>query len=89
MSQQAEKTPPRPPSWTYEPLVACIDGPMVGQWFLQVDWDARIEAARYMLDLGQRRSPVLDYAASGTEPHPEWPTARGAAMHYAPGRKRA
>lgn len=85
----ARSTAPKekaPPPWATDPttrLVACIDGPLRDQWFLQKDWDERVDAARYMTERSERRSPVLDYVEDGVVPHPEWSAlAQGAAMYF-------
>lgn len=78
-----------PPPWATDGtrLIACLDGPLVNQWFFLADWQERVSAAKHMLALGQRRSPVLDYAPDGTTAtHPEWRIASGTAMHYRPRR---
>lgn len=68
-------------------LVACLDGPMTGQWFTRVDWLARIDAARYLHeDRGQRRQPCLDYAPGPLTRHPTEPAITGHALLHRPGR---
>jgi hypothetical protein len=77
------KPPPPPPSWATDgtQLIACLDGPLVNQWFFLAQWQERVSAAKNMAALGQRRSPVLDYAPDGTTvAHPQWPMAHGSAM---------
>lgn len=75
-----------PPPWATDPttrLIACMDGPLVNQWFFLAEWQERVSAAKNMLALGQRRSPVLDYAPDGaTATHPKWPMASGTAMRH-------
>lgn len=44
-----------------EPLVACVDGPMVGQWYTEADWRERVAVAQRMLDKGQRPAACLAY----------------------------
>lgn len=76
-----------PPPWATDArtrLVACFDGPYVNQWFFLAERQERITAARNMLALGQRRSPVLDYVEDGTMQHPEWAMAQGARMVHRP-----
>lgn len=78
----------KPPTWLGKPLVACVDGPMINQWFFVPDWEGRLTAARHMLDRDQPRSPVLDYVEDATIPHPQWgDAAPGRAMYYRPRRK--
>jgi len=82
--------PKKSRDWVHEPLVACVDGPMVNQWFTQKDWDARLDAARYMIARGGRRSPALDYVADRARPaitNPEDHAASGTVLCYRPGRK--
>ena len=67
-----------------EPLVACVDGPMQGQWYYEREWAARVESAAYMVARGQRRTACLDYGR-GTKrvPHPSG-VGDGLALHYQP-----
>jgi hypothetical protein len=44
-----------------EPLIACLAGPLRGQWFWRRDWDALLRAGERMLARGQRPAPVLSY----------------------------
>lgn len=73
------------PAWTREALIACTDGPYTGMWWTAADWTRRVEAARRMLEAGQRRGPVLDYDVARTadvaHPHQD---ALGHAAHYQP-----
>ena len=70
--------------WTAQPLVACVDGPMVGQWYFQTDWDERVAAADYMAAKGERRQACLDYVVgSGMVEHPDQP-AKGTPLRYKP-----
>jgi hypothetical protein len=71
------------PAWIRETLIACTDGPYTGMWWTADDWQARVTAARRMLEAGQRRGPVLDYdvAATATIPHPHQ-DALGHAARY-------
>jgi hypothetical protein len=69
--------------WTTRALVACVDGPMQGQWYFLTDWDERVESAKYMAVRGQRRSVCLDYEAAGAPiPHPDEPLAMGTPLTY-------
>jgi hypothetical protein len=68
------------PDWAAEPLVACVNGPLIGQWFTLADWTARQDAARRMKERGQRPTPALDYAPTGaTVSHPHVSDVSGAA----------
>jgi hypothetical protein len=77
------KEPPRIPADAE--LVACLDGPMVNQWFYLPEWQERREA-----ELRMNRTPATG-AALGyvpvrgeTIPHPTHPTAVAHALAYAP-----
>jgi hypothetical protein len=50
------------PSLATAQLVACVDGPLRGQWFHLADWRARIDGARHMVNLGQRAGASLAYS---------------------------
>ncbi len=72
------------PDWTALALVACVDGPMAGQWYFETEWNDRLDAARYMAGKGQRRAVCLDYVDSGNRvQHPDQP-ADGRALRYQP-----
>jgi hypothetical protein len=73
------------PEWVSEPLVACVDGPMAGQWYTAADWSERLATAERMTERGQRRSPVLDYVRTGaTVAHPHQDEASGGAWNHQP-----
>lgn len=66
------------------PLVVCTDGPMVNQWYFEDEWNARVEASRYMVARGQRRAPCLDYVpGEGRIQHPSL-AADGTRLEYRP-----
>lgn len=85
------RTRAQAPAWTHERLIACTDGPYSGMWFTQDDWQARLTAARRMLDAGQRRGSALDYVvdATATIPHPTHDVLGHAAHHQATTRQEA
>jgi hypothetical protein len=61
------------PSWTREPLVACVGGPFDGQWFTEDQWRTRRDATERMQQIHTGRpAPTLDYHRTRqTESHPE------------------
>lgn len=68
-------------------LVACVDGPLQGQWFYEGDWLARLEAAAYARDdrglpaqscLGYRPA---DWTADPVQ-HPRLKTVTGVPLFY-------
>jgi hypothetical protein len=75
-----------PPKWIHEDLVACLDGPLINQWFTAEDWAARVEAARYILEArGARRQPCLDYEMTSRRVrHPDQEMATGGVLAYVP-----
>ena len=82
---ETKKPKKKRPEWTRQPLVACVDGPLIHQWFTAEDWAARVEAARYLAtERGQRPAPALHYFAGGTVAHPEYSDVTGRALHYTP-----
>jgi hypothetical protein len=75
----------RVPGWVREPLIACIGGPLTGQWFTTADWHERLGAARRMRERGQQPTPVLAYSPTGPRVrHPHQVEATGAAWHHRP-----
>lgn len=61
------------PAWARrDDLVACVGGPMGGQWFYRRDWDTRVNAAAYMQQRTGARAGVLGYRLTSeivTHPH--------------------
>ena len=69
--------------WVHEVLVACVDGPYAGQWFLLGDWQVRVNAAHATAHVDSVPSPALLYRvdATPTVPHPTQP-AMGRAARF-------
>jgi hypothetical protein len=73
------------PAWAGEELVACVDGPMAGQWHTAADWTHRLEAALYMADRQQPPAAALAYAPTGRSvAHPHVADVTGAAWSSHP-----
>jgi hypothetical protein len=68
----------KPPAWARERLIACVDGPMAGQWFTAGDWAERLSAAANMTAKSQPPTAIQDYVSTGqTIGHPQVPEATG------------
>lgn len=82
-----EKKKAKPPAWTHENLVTCIDGPMAGHWYTAKDWRIRCDAARHDWERGGTvtAGACLDYdlVEGVTVPHPKYTDdARGTVLRY-------
>lgn len=74
---------PALPGWAAEPLVACVGGPMDGQWFTAADWRARLAATRRMSQLDQPATACQQYAPAGLlVAHPNHPSITGNGWHW-------
>lgn len=75
------------PSLLTSQLVACVDGPLVGQWFYLEEWRARLASARHMLELNGTPQPVLAYSRPSPGDmvaHPQFDDVAGMAVRVAP-----
>jgi hypothetical protein len=57
--------PSRRPSSADEDLIACVNGPLSGQWFTATDWAERQAAAERMAAKNQRPTAVSAYTPAG------------------------
>jgi hypothetical protein len=88
----AQKEEPKSNALRSLDLVACVGGPMHGQWFYLEDWKVRVQAARSMgYDDTTRPGACLAYTDTRKKvPHPDRTDKQnapitGRALRYEPG----
>lgn len=65
-------------------LVACVDGPLAGQWYHRADWTARRQAAQRMgYDDAHPAAPALGYVEDRGPAAVEHPSDLGGVGHAA------